>query len=534
MDRKDLTVYIVDLSTTVQKLIKLLQEVNITNVTVFQDSFELLESLENNNVDIIFICSCLPMLDGIELLKKIKQIDKDVLTVMITASKEINIKQEAIKNGINEFINDNITFPEFFTKINVLINLRLYYYKVKQYERSIQKKIKYKNSQEQMALRKQYKIIKDDVSNHFYGKWLADSYFKPYDIVSGDSYITIKLNDTEFFVAIVDGMGKGISASLSSVLSIAFLNYAITKSIEFDDYSLRRVVCDTFNYIKTIMLEHESLSFALMHINIKQEKIYYANFGLPSFYVKKGNEVIQIKPNNTAVLSLSKDFKIDIHKGFDAILVTSDGLLEAFMANKIPYFMRLKKEFNNFNLLSEILDDFKNKVKIANDDISVFMISKDNLKYITIFEKDILITKENIENLPTEIQKLLIANKIVETSIEVVLFALNELLLNILEHYVYKIGENKQKIVKNEIKIEYNNTTQYWANLKIKLSKKFILLNIKYRGDGFDVNKVLNTEWYNKFHGRGLKMLKLIGSGLYYNADGTKVKFYLKRNFNDN
>jgi DNA-binding NarL/FixJ family response regulator len=533
MEKKDLKVYIIDKSSVSVEFIKsYLKDVNITNVKVFRTSNELLKDFKKESVDIIFICSCsFDNLNGIELLKNIRKKDEDVLIVMITNSTDINIKQKAIKNKVNEFINTNISFPEFFTKINILINLRLYYYKIKEYEESIKGTIKYKNTQEKMALKKQYKIIKDEVSNHFYGDWLVDSYFKPYDIVSGDSYITIKLSNTEFFVAIVDGMGKGISASLSSVLSIAFLNYSITKSRELDDYSFNRVVRDVFNYIKTIMLEHESLSFALVHIDIKKEKIYYANFGLFPFYLKKGDKFIQIKPNNASVLSLSKNFKIDTYEGFDSLLITSDGLTESFMKDNMPYFVNLKKEFTNFDLLSEILEDFKKEIKKVNDDITVFMISKDNFKYKTIFDRNLLVTKENIEKLLIEIEKLLTLNKICSISIEIIIFALNELLLNILEHSIYKISENKQKIVKNEIKIEYNNMPQHWANLKIKLSKKFILVEIENEGKGFEVNKVLNTEWYNRYHGRGLKMLKLVGSGLYYNSNGNNVKFYIKKEF---
>jgi CheY-like chemotaxis protein len=530
MDKNRLKIAIVDDSNTSINYLKLLlKRLNLTNVISFQNPIEFLEFFEKNDgIDIIFIDYIMPELNGIKVLQKIKQIDKDVLTVMMTNNSDIDVKISAIENGISEFMSKNIDLVEFTAKINILINLRLYYYKVRDYKISLESTLKYKDKQEEMTLRKQYKIIEDYVSNHFYGDWIANSYFKPYDIVSGDSYLTLRISDTKFFVAIVDGMGKGVSASITSVLTIAFIHHSLSKSIAFNDYNFDRVVKDTFEYAKSILLEDEALSFSLVEIDIENENIKYANFGLPPIYLKKDKEIIKIKPNNSALLLTEKYFNIDEINNFDTILIGSDGLTESIMNNGYPYLVKFKKQFQKSMLLSEIIKDFNKNVNQADDDITLFCLTKDKNNYETIYENKFLINKENMESLVNNIEFELPQNKISLKIINKIVFSLNELLLNTLEHSVLKLGKNKQQIVKHDIKIKYNNTNKY-VQIQILSSDNFIILVVEDEGDGFEINEILKKEWFNRYHGRGLKMLKSFSNGIYYNVKGNKTKIYFKK-----
>jgi DNA-binding NarL/FixJ family response regulator len=530
MDRNKLKIAIVDDSNTSINYLKLLlKKLDLNNIVTFQNPVKFLEFFEKNDgIDIIFIDYIMPELNGIKVLQKIKQIDKDVLTVMMTDSDDIDIKMKAMQNGISEFMPKIIDFAEFTARIHILINLRLYYYKVKGYQTSLEQILKYKDKQEEMTLRKQYKIIEDYVSNHCYGNWIADSYFKPYDIVSGDSYLTCRISDTKFFVAVVDGMGKGVSASITSVLTIAFINHSLSKSIKFNDYNFNRAVKDTFTYVKSILLEDEALSFSLVEIDIENENIKYANFGLPPIYLKRDGEIVKVKSNNSALLLTYKNFKIDEVSNFDAILVGSDGLIESVMNSGYPYLVRFKEKFKNSFLLSEIIKDFNKQVDEADDDMTLFYLTKDKFKYETIYDEKILINQENIENLVNNIEFELPQNKISLEIINKIVFSLNELLLNALEHSVLKLGVNKHQIVKNDIKIEYNNENKY-VQIKILVSKEFVVLRVEENGDGFEINDILKKEWFNRYHGRGLKMLKSFSNGIYYNVKGNKSKLYFKK-----
>jgi len=55
-------------------------------------------------------------------------------------------------------------------------------------------------------------------------------------------------------------MGKGLSAAVTSIMSVAFLNHAVDRAIEFNDFNLSSTVESFLVYIKKILLEEEILS----------------------------------------------------------------------------------------------------------------------------------------------------------------------------------------------------------------------------------------------------------------------------------
>ena len=109
-----------------------------------------------------------------------------------------------------------------------------------------------------------------------------------------------------------------------------------------------------------------------------------------------------------------------------------------------------------------------------------------------------------------------------------VVFILNELLLNCLEHTVLKISKNKHKIIQKNEKIEYNGEEKF-ANLLILESENYIILDLDDNGIGFEISKILKSEWFNKYHGRGIKMLKKLSNGIYYNPKGNRVKLFFRK-----
>jgi len=531
MTKADLNIVIVDDSKVSYVALKtMLLSVGFKKIKYFEyplDYVSYLKHVKQDELDIVFIDYQMPIMNGLKVLYYTKFKFKDIITVMMTGSSDSKLKEKAIKYGVNEFMNKGIDFFEFKTKLNILANLRFYYYESKIQQKKLETLLEYKDTQEILAVQKQLKIIEDKISNHYYGEWLMDSFFKPKDILSGDSYSTLKISDEVFFVSIVDGMGKGISASLSSVLTVSFMNYSIKKSLEFNDFDFERVVRDTFKYATSIMLDNEALSFIMLEINLEKNKIKYANFGMPPIYLTNNEEkLIKIKPNNYPLLQSSKDFVIDTFENqFDSILVSSDGLFESLSEDGYPYFVRFKQNYKNVYLLSDLLKDFKSNVQEADDDMSIVYMKKEKLEFKTLYEEEILLTQENIQN---EVDTL--ENKILELPEVVrdkIIFSLNELLINCYEHTVLKISKNKHEIIQKDEKIEYNGKENF-ASLTILMSEKYAMVYLKDNGPGFDVSQILKSEWFNKYHGRGIKMLKKLTDGMYYNVTGNHVKLYFK------
>ena len=532
MDKKDLNIIIIDDSKVSYVALKtMLKSAGFENIKYFEyplDYVHYLKQVKEDEIDIVFIDYQMPLMNGLKVLYYTKFKFKDIICVMMTGSTDSELKEKAVKYGVNEFMNKGIDFFEFKTKINILANLRNYYYESKKHHKELEIILKYKDTQETLAVQKQLKIIEDKVSNHFFGNWLADSYFKPKDILSGDSYSTLRIDKNKFFISIVDGMGKGVSASLSSVLTVSFMNYSIMKSLDFNDFKFDRVVKDTFNYATSIMLDNEALSFCMLEIDLNKSQIKYANMGMPPFYLIQDDKVIKLKPNNRPLLQNSKEFKIDeFNEKFDAFLVASDGLFESIDKNEYPYFVRFKQTFNNYFLLNDLIQDFKENVEIADDDTTIFYLKKDNDKYENVLEDKILLTRENVDDYVNNVE-FKINDKLPIKIVNKIVFSLNELLINCYEHSVLKISKNKHKIIQKDEKIEYNGENKF-AFLSIKQSQRYVVIELDDNGDGFDVSKILKSEWFNKYHGRGVKMLKKLSDGMYYSLKGNFVKLYFKK-----
>src|SRR5208283_4752250 len=93
---------------------------------------------------------------------------------------------------------------------------------------------KYNVTQQESAFMKELNIIRDDL---FLKKvdvvnrggeavdWTLHLYYEPLDILSGDSYTILEIEEGKILVYLADAMGKGLAASVTSILSTSFVNH---------------------------------------------------------------------------------------------------------------------------------------------------------------------------------------------------------------------------------------------------------------------------------------------------------------------
>ena len=77
-----------------------------------------LKLFEEHNPDVVFLDNKLPKMQGLDVIPKIKALDKDAIIVFITAHGSIETAVKAIKLGAFEFVNKPFTFEE----INVVLD----------------------------------------------------------------------------------------------------------------------------------------------------------------------------------------------------------------------------------------------------------------------------------------------------------------------------------------------------------------------------------------------------------------------------
>jgi len=73
-------------------------------VDTAEDGQEALNKFEKGDFDLIISDLLMPNIDGLELLKRIREIDKDIIFLMITGYPSIETAVDAIKKGAYDYI----------------------------------------------------------------------------------------------------------------------------------------------------------------------------------------------------------------------------------------------------------------------------------------------------------------------------------------------------------------------------------------------------------------------------------------------
>ncbi|MFO7946308.1 MAG: response regulator, partial [Armatimonadota bacterium] len=94
---------------------------NDYNIVLASGAREGLQMLEEENPDIVFLDIKMPEMDGIEVLQRIKDFDKDIEVAMITAYAAVDTAQQALRHGAIDYL----TKPFSVDEVNRVIDRAL-------------------------------------------------------------------------------------------------------------------------------------------------------------------------------------------------------------------------------------------------------------------------------------------------------------------------------------------------------------------------------------------------------------------------
>lgn len=91
----------------------------------FTNPLEVVEYLKHSVADLLITDFNMPVMDGIELLQKAKELQPDIMSIMVTANGEESVRIQALEEGVDDFLTKPYSPPEVKLRIKNRHILRL-------------------------------------------------------------------------------------------------------------------------------------------------------------------------------------------------------------------------------------------------------------------------------------------------------------------------------------------------------------------------------------------------------------------------
>jgi len=403
----------------------------------------------------------------------------------------------------------------------------------------------YASYQADLAFEKELNILRNDFYYQMIDSQstaLVDFMYRPLDTLSGDAYSARRINENRTFYLLVDGMGKGVSASFTAVIMTSFVNHLIDKMKEHNSFSMDMLIKESMDFIKPILLEDEVLAIDYICFDTYFGVLEYAKFAMPPFLLHtKENEIIKIKSNNTPLSKWQVSYKLDCYniKNIDKFLFYSDGIVENSTEKNVPYAAFIEEDFRNSFTREEFKEKFFNRIIEQEDDLSLIFINRLDMQEETLIGKEVFATSlDELEHANEWYESIWTDIHDNEKDIYKAGIVFTELFMNAYEHGNLGLDSNlKHKYLEEDIYFEKLQELQDGCQKKItvevykvrELTDEYIITKICDDGDGFDT-QTLSQIFRNskKFNGRGVFVSRKNSMGIYYNSTGNCVLFLNK------
>jgi len=533
---------------TTRLMYELLLDDIVSEVVLAEDGIDGFEKFTQESVDIIITDYDMPNMNGMDLIKKVREVNRNIPIILVSAIEKTDIIVEALNLSVNNFLKKPIDKESVVNALGLVSKFLMADIYIREQQKKelleLQEKERYSSYQEDLAFAKELNILRNDFYYQMIdtkGITLIDFMYKPLDIISGDAYTARRIDDSRTCYVLVDGMGKGLSASLTAMTMTTFINHILDKMIEYESFSFEMLIQESIDYIKPILLEEEAVAIDYIFFDHHYSKLRYAKFAMPPFLLQtKEGEIQRVKSNNPPLSKWQQAFKIDEYDISDItkFLFYSDGIVEnTIKESGETYASKIEDDFKHSFTKEQLREKIFDQILDQEDDLTMIFIHDIELQNALIHSKVFETSYEAVENAfewYENIYKELCDNK--ENSRASIVFT--ELLMNAYEHGSLGISyTDKHKLLEDDtyyetlLELEKDNGKKIFVDVyKIEDEQStYIVTQIRDEGDGFDTQS-LSSIFRNAraFNGRGVFVSRKNSMGIYYNSKGNRVIFLNK------
>ncbi len=508
------------------------------------DGTEGLEMFLAYEPDLVITDNRMGFMDGIDMIKEIRKSNQDVPIILVTAYTEKDALVEAINNNVTQFLSKPIDTKKLNQAIEKsmqsFVNQKLQEKNLKQELELLKYQEKYHSQQELNAFKKELSLIQNDLFLEKFGlkNTYGDEYsvylnifYKPLDILSGDIYSIRRLDDGSLFIFLADSMGKGLSASVTSILTSAYMNHIIDTEREVVTGPLKNSVQIFNNYIRGILLDDEILSITFLRIDFAGETMEIASFSSPPVYAKhRDGTVDTIKCNNPPLTKYMTDFRTDEYNIKDVlgIMAITDGLYECKSHEGETMVDKVTEGYEVCAMKTDFHKYVGSFMETPEDDISCIHILKidEQIEDAREFKfrsclKNVGKAIEWAEECFTEMQSDF-------ETMNMLTLAFTEMVMNSFEHSVLELDNRQKYMMINQgvyddfiAAADSDKMIKTTIGIQKLWNKKAIMIKIEDEGTGFNPH-ILKTWMYDreKSDGKGIKISRRITDEIYYAKGG--------------
>ncbi len=382
-------------------------------------------------------------------------------------------------------------------------------------------------------------------------RWFVDIAYKPKQMPSGDLYSIRRIDSDRIAVLLFDAMGKGLNASITSILAGAYLNNYIDESLERGDFRLCDATKRFHRFIKPLLFEDEALSCSFVVIDLTEKTIESAMFGMPPILMcDQCNEIDKIRSNHPPMTRESTGFdtQTDTIENIVKLLLYTDGLNETLLPDHMLYHTYLSEDFKHAPNYKHFLQTVMQRTERFDDDMTFLFLEKELCNRCSVRRYTIQSRQKEVDTMIANTERFLDEHGMDAKNRAYMLEAFSEMLINAYEHGNLGIDhKTKQKLLEEGLYESYlqEREAQYkekkikiLLHLKEEEHLKTFKIDIEDEGKGFDTalmrNRIIKK---SQFHGRGLLMVSKMVDAYYYNDRANRViikKFIPKESKDDN
>lgn len=284
--------------------------------------------LKHPDIDIVLSDINMPEMDGLTLLKKIKDRNNPALKViMVSAYGEMSNIREAMNNGAFDFATKPIDLDDLQRTIDKA-QAEIEYIKMTQREHGQLVDIKMDlglAAEVQQAILPQRFPPFPDVAKRVD----IHATMKPAKDVGGDFYDFFRIDDDHIGFVMADVSGKGVPAALFMTMSHTLMRFTGAKKTNAID-----VVSDTNDMLARESFDSMFVTLFYGIYNIHTGEIQYVNAGHnPPYILKADGSVEELPTTNNICMGVIEGFEyksstLTLQKG-DMLVTFTDGVTEA-------------------------------------------------------------------------------------------------------------------------------------------------------------------------------------------------------------